>query len=96
MGSWELINTVPFLHTAARNSRHGTNEWQQKSRILIAKHVSYFHGCYVNYNFPQLGKDLVKIMNAVGYGVHLLEKEKCCGVALIANGLSGQLADRVK
>ena len=29
-------------------------------------------------------------MNAVGYGVHLLEKEKCCGVALIANGLSGQ------
>lgn len=54
------------------------------------KHVSYFHGCYVNYNFPQLGKDLVKIMNAVGYGVHLLEKEKCCGVALIANGMSGQ------
>lgn len=29
-------------------------------------------------------------MNACGYGVHLLEKEKCCGVALIANGLSGQ------
>jgi glycerol-3-phosphate dehydrogenase subunit C len=55
-----------------------------------SKHVSYFHGCYVNYNFPQLGKDLVKIMNAVGYGVHLLEKEKCCGVALIANGLSSQ------
>lgn len=54
------------------------------------KHVSYFHGCYVNYNFPQLGKDLVKIMNACGYGVHLLEKEKCCGVALIANGLSKQ------
>ncbi|MES5135812.1 anaerobic glycerol-3-phosphate dehydrogenase subunit GlpC [Prevotella amnii] len=54
------------------------------------KHVSYFHGCYVNYNFPQLGKDLVKIMNACGYGVHLLEKEKCCGVALIANGLSNQ------
>lgn len=54
------------------------------------KHVSYFHGCYVNYNFPQLGKDLVKLMNAVGYGVHLLDKEKCCGVALIANGLSRQ------
>ena len=56
----------------------------------FSKFVSYFHGCYVNYNFPQLGKDLVKILNAVGYGVHLLEKEQCCGVALIANGLSGQ------
>ena len=61
-----------------------------KEQDKYKKHVSYFHGCYVNYNFPQLGKDLVKIMNAVGYGVHLLEKEKCCGVALIANGLSGQ------
>ena len=61
-----------------------------KKQDSYSKHVSYFHGCYVNYNFPQLGKDLVKIMNAVGYGVHLLEKEKCCGVALIANGLSGQ------
>jgi len=55
-----------------------------------SKHVSYFHGCYVNYNYPQLGKDLVKVMNAVGYGVHLLEKEKCCGVALIANGMPKQ------
>ena len=53
-------------------------------------HVSYFHGCYVNYNFPKLGQDLVKVMNAVGYGVHLLDKEQCCGVALIANGLSKQ------
>lgn len=56
----------------------------------FSKRVSYFHGCYVNYNFPQLGKDFVKIMNAIGYGVDLLEKEKCCGVALIANGMSGQ------
>ena len=56
----------------------------------FSKFVSYFHGCYVNYNYPQLGKDLVKILTACGYGVHLLEKEKCCGVALIANGLSKQ------
>ena len=47
--------------------------------------VTYFHGCYVNYNFPQLGKDLLTVMNALGYGVRLLEKEKCCGVAKISN-----------
>ena len=68
--------------------------WFRKNALSnqegFSKHVSYFHGCYVNYNFPQLGKDLVKIMNAVGYGVHLLDKEKCCGVALIANGMSEQ------
>lgn len=49
------------------------------------KTVSYFHGCYVNYNYPQLGKDLIKVMNALGYGVRLLDHEKCCGVAKIAN-----------
>jgi glycerol-3-phosphate dehydrogenase subunit C len=54
--------------------------------------VSYFHGCYVNYNFPQLGKDFVTIMNSLGYGINLLEKEKCCGVAKIAN----QLIESVK
>lgn len=52
----------------------------------FGRHVSYFHGCYVNYNFPQLGKDLVKVMNACGYGVRMLDRERCCGVALMANG----------
>lgn len=49
------------------------------------RHISYFHGCYVNYNYPQLGKDLITVMNALGYGVRLLDREKCCGVAKIAN-----------
>ncbi|MFP9228845.1 anaerobic glycerol-3-phosphate dehydrogenase subunit GlpC [Pectobacterium cacticida] len=48
--------------------------------------IAYFHGCYVNYNHPQLGKDLVRVFNALGIGVQLLNKEKCCGVPLIANG----------
>lgn len=62
------------------------------SQTSFPKQISYFHGCYVNYNFPQLGKDLVKVMNAIGFGVHLLEKEKCCGVALIANGMAKKAA----
>ena len=53
----------------------------------FSKHVAYFHGCYANYNYPQLGKDFVKVMNALGYGVNLLDKEKCCGVAMISNGM---------
>lgn len=73
---------------------HGTFEgWmkkQAKKQQTFDKQVSYFHGCYVNYNNPQLGKDLVKIFNALGYGVQLLRKEKCCGVALISNGFINQ------
>lgn len=51
------------------------------------KHISYFHGCYANYNYPQLAKDFVAVMNAFGYGVHLIDGERCCGVAKIANGM---------
>ena len=54
------------------------------------RHISFFHGCSTNYNYPELGKEFVSVMNALGYGVHLLEKEKCCGVALISNGMIDQ------
>ena len=64
------------------------NKEAKAAQNSFPKQISFFHGCYVNYNYPQLGKDLIKVMNAIGYGVHLLEKEKCCGVALIANGMS--------
>ena len=60
---------------------------RRKKQAKYARQVSYFHGCYVNYNNPQLGKDFVKVMNALGVGVQMLEKEKCCGVPLISNGL---------
>lgn len=60
----------------------------EQSQNGFAKNISYFHGCYANYNFPQLGKDFVAVMNALGYGVHLLDGEKCCGVAKITNGMA--------
>lgn len=62
----------------------------QKHQEEYSRKVSYFHGCYANYNYPKLSKDFVKILNAIGYGVNLLEKEKCCGVALISNGFKDQ------
>jgi glycerol-3-phosphate dehydrogenase subunit C len=68
--------------------------WYKKNvkafQDTFKRHVSFFHGCYVNYNYPQLGKDLISVMNALGYGVHLLENEKCCGTALISNRMIDQ------
>ncbi len=59
----------------------------EKEQAAFPEQVAYFHGCYVNYNNPRLGKDLVKVLNALGVGVQLLEKEKCCGIAMITNGM---------
>lgn len=44
----------------------------------------------MNYNHPQLGKDLVQVFNAMDIGVQLLSREKCCGVPLVANGFIDQ------
>ena len=81
--------------TFPKYSPHSFEGWlkrRAKEQAKFERQVAYFHGCYVNYNYPQLGKDFVKVMNALGVGVQLLDKEKCCGVALIANGMSKQAA----
>lgn len=87
-----VLDTVLKIdhHRVFPKYAHGTFEsWMKKQadkQASYPKQVAYFHGCYVNYNNPQLGKDMVKIFNALGYGVQLLKKEKCCGVPLISNG----------
>ena len=71
-------------------SAHGFEGWlkrRKKEQAAFPEQVAYYHGCYVNYNYPKLGKDLVKVLNAMGIGVQLLEDEKCCGIALISNQL---------
>jgi len=65
-------------------------QWFKKhaeaSQARFPKQISYFHGCYANFNYPQLGKDFVAVMNAFGIGIQLMD-ERCCGVAKIANGM---------
>ena len=59
----------------------------EAQQITFPRQISYFHGCYANYNYPRLGQDFVALMNAFGYGVQLLD-ERCCGVAKIVNGMT--------
>jgi len=63
---------------------------QAKEQAQYDEQVAFFHGCFVNYNHPDLGKDVIKVFNAMDIGVQLLRKEKCCGVPLIANGFIKQ------
>lgn len=59
---------------------------EAQRQALYREKVAYYHGCYVNYNNPQLGKELIEVFNAMNIGVVLLEKEKCCGLPLSVNG----------
>ncbi|WBA81248.1 anaerobic glycerol-3-phosphate dehydrogenase subunit GlpC [Endozoicomonas sp. GU-1] len=59
---------------------------QKAQQNRFNRKISFFHGCFTNYNDPTVGKHLVAVLNAMNIGVTLLKKEKCCGVPLIANG----------
>ncbi|MBR1868888.1 MAG: anaerobic glycerol-3-phosphate dehydrogenase subunit C [Bacteroidales bacterium] len=98
---WEPVKAV--MHGVIGVDKHRTfpayskerfSRWFRREAAALQaqfpRKVAYFHGCYVEYNYPQLGKDFVRLMNAAGYGVELLEGEKCCGVALISNGFAAQ------
>ncbi|GAB6179683.1 anaerobic glycerol-3-phosphate dehydrogenase subunit GlpC [Desulfotomaculum defluvii] len=47
--------------------------------------VLYYPGCYVNYNTPEVGLDLVKVLNHHNVEV-LVDQFDCCGLPIIANG----------
>ncbi|MBR6886423.1 MAG: anaerobic glycerol-3-phosphate dehydrogenase subunit C [Bacteroidales bacterium] len=82
---------IDHNRTFPKYSAHSFEGWlkrHSKEQAAFPEQVAYYHGCYVNYNYPQLGKDLVKVLNALGVGVQLLDGEKCCGIAMITNGMS--------
>ncbi|MGN0092547.1 MAG: anaerobic glycerol-3-phosphate dehydrogenase subunit GlpC [Alistipes sp.] len=95
----DAVLKIDHRRTFPKYSQGTFEGWFRKhaaEQAALPKQVAFFHGCYVNYNNPALGKDLVKVMNALGIGVQLLEKEKCCGVALISNGFIGQAKRQAK
>ncbi len=84
----DVILRIPHRVSFPKYNAGTFHSWFKKkspSQEGFYRKVTYFHGCFVNYNNKNLGKDLVKVMNAMNIGVETA-KEKCCGVPLIANG----------
>ncbi|WP_101297397.1 anaerobic glycerol-3-phosphate dehydrogenase subunit C [Halegenticoccus soli] len=50
------------------------------------KRVAYFHGCYSNYNTPEVGKALVRVFESFGYEV-VVPRQRCSGTPMFANGM---------
>ena len=91
----DMVLDIDHRRTFPKYSGRSFEGWlkrRSKEQAAFPEQVAYFHGCYVNYNYPQLGKDLVKLLNALGVGVQLLDKENCCGIAMITNGMAREAA----
>jgi glycerol-3-phosphate dehydrogenase subunit C len=50
------------------------------------KKVAYFHGCYTNYNTPEVGKAMVRVFEYFGYEV-VVPDQRCSGTPMFANGM---------
>lgn len=50
-----------------------------------AKKVVFFPGCYIGYNDPQVGIDLVVLLQGAGYEV-IVPELTCCGTPVVSNG----------
>ena len=63
--------------------------WQDRGGAAIEnpdKRVAYFHGCYSNFNTPEVGKAMVRVFESFGYEV-LVPPQKCSGTPMFANGM---------
>ena len=49
--------------------------------------VVYFHDTFATYNYPEIGRATVALLEAAGYQVLVLERRHCCGRPMISKGL---------
>jgi Fe-S oxidoreductase len=74
---------------ATKKFRSGTPETQSTAVVDGAKtpgKVAIFATCYINYNEPGIGLDLLKILDHNEIPYVIVEKEKCCGMPKLELG----------
>jgi len=52
--------------------------------------VSFFAGCVVNYILPNLGMDLIDVLEAQRIGVQTFAGELCCGISAVMGGAAAE------
>jgi glycerol-3-phosphate dehydrogenase subunit C len=76
----------PFAATRFRSAAEVSKTYQVKNGPLTPGKVAVFSTCYVNYNEPGMGHDLLALLdhNEIPYVV--VEKEACCGMPKLELG----------
>ena len=78
---------VPQFTTAKfRSSAPWSRDWPVRDGERTPGKVAIFSTCYVNYNEPGIGHDLVAILDHNEIPYVLVEKEACCGMPKLEQG----------
>ncbi|ADQ67257.1 anaerobic glycerol-3-phosphate dehydrogenase subunit C [Halogeometricum borinquense] len=63
--------------------------WAERGGAKVSsdeKKIAYFHGCYSNYNTPEVAKALVRVYEEFGYEI-AVPRQRCSGTPMFANGM---------
>jgi glycerol-3-phosphate dehydrogenase subunit C len=63
--------------------------WRERGGAQVRnpdKRVAYFHGCYSNYNTPEVARAMVRVYESFDYEV-MVPPQKCSGTPMFANGM---------
>ena len=72
---------------AAASTERAQERREHRGEAVDAdKKVAYFHGCYANYNTPEVGKAMVRVFEHFGYEV-VVPEQGCSGTPMFANGM---------
>jgi Fe-S oxidoreductase len=71
----------PFRSSAAKSAAHAVKDGSR-----TPGKVAIFATCFVNYNEPAIGHDLVKILDHNAIPHVIIEKEACCGMPKLELG----------
>ncbi|ATW88993.1 glycerol-3-phosphate dehydrogenase subunit C [Halohasta litchfieldiae] len=86
----EKIMSIPSERDVPEFATETFRQWFKKrggSKVTNPdKQVAYFHGCYSNYNTPEVGKAMVRVFESFDYEV-LVPKQQCSGTPMFANGM---------
>jgi len=77
-----ISTSIPFpqyrFHSMNRS-------WRWKGPRKSRKKVVFFYGCFLNYNRPDLGRDIRDFLASLGVRV-IMPKQVCCGLPALGNG----------
>jgi len=71
---------------AAESRRRAEEARERRGDTGADKKVAYFHGCYSNYNTPEVGKAMIRVYEQFGYEV-VVPEQRCSGTPMFANGM---------
>jgi len=78
---WDSQGGADGSRERARTARE-----RRGDSVDAEKKVAYFHGCYANYNTPEVGKAMVRVYEHFGYEV-VVPEQGCSGTPMFANGM---------